>query len=153
MLELLSAMHAVSYAPPGAIRSAIRALRDCIQHNGLDAKDTLCGVQHHFAPGQYIREFSMCAGTVVVGRIHKHAHLNMLLKGSLYVLSPTGGLMYLRAPMILRSEPGEQRVGYALEDTIWATVHNTDCTDVDKIIEELTIEEDDTLVTTYEVIL
>ena len=144
MLELLSAMQCVGYAEPTAIRSAIQALHMCIQQSGLDIADS-CDVQHHFAPGQYVREFHIKAGVAVVGRIHKHAHMNMLLSGSLYVLSPTGGLQYLQAPMIMVSQPGEQRVGVALSDVVWATIHNTDCTDVEAIVSELTVESYDNL--------
>jgi hypothetical protein len=38
--------------------------------------------RHHFAPGQYAREIELPNGKVVVGKIHKHAHVNVVSKAS-----------------------------------------------------------------------
>ena len=38
-------------------------------------------VVHHFAPGVYARELTMAAGLIVLGKIHKTRHLNIITKG------------------------------------------------------------------------
>ncbi|NBR01299.1 MAG: hypothetical protein EBT97_12810, partial [Actinobacteria bacterium] len=40
---------------------------------------------HAFAPGAYARTIFIPAGTLVVGKIHKHAHLNILIRGRVSV--------------------------------------------------------------------
>jgi len=142
MLELLGAMQVTSLLDPVAIRSGIRSLHECIVSSGSNIGPSL-NVQHHFAPGQYVRELSMPAGSVVIGRTHKQSHLNMLLKGSLFLLTTTGTFTYLEAPAILNSEEGEQKVVLVLRDAVWVTVHNTDHTDLSTIVGALTEEVDD----------
>ena len=63
-------------------RVAILRLQDAIVYGGLDVGPAACPVQHHFAPGAYGREMTLPAGLVVVGKIHKHAHINVISKGA-----------------------------------------------------------------------
>lgn len=97
----------------------------------------LCPVKHHFAPGVYSREMFITKGFILVGKIHKHAHHSFLMKGDITVISEHGGIQRLKAPMVILSEPGAKRIGYANEDTIWVTVHPTNETDIKKIEEEV----------------
>jgi hypothetical protein len=49
----------------------------------------------------------------------------------------------LQAPLMVVSEPGTQRVGYAVTDTIWTTVHeNSDNTEDLAVIEKRTVTDD-----------
>src|ERR1043166_6557165 len=87
---------------------------------------------HHFTPIDpkygccaYAREMFVPKGYVIVGKIHKHAHLNFLMKGKMSVASENG-TQIVEAPMIMVSQPGIKRAGYALEDSIWVTVHLTE---------------------------
>ena len=68
-------------------REAILRLQDAIVYGGLDVGPAACPVQHHFAPGAYGREMTLPAGLVVVGKIHKHAHINVISKGRLQVFT------------------------------------------------------------------
>ena len=38
-------------------------------------------VEHHFAPGVYMRQMDAKAGTVVVSKMHRTEHMNVLLSG------------------------------------------------------------------------
>ena len=40
-----------------------------------------CPLKHYFAPGVYLREIFMPAGSVVIGKIHKTEHFNIIQKG------------------------------------------------------------------------
>lgn len=77
---------------------------------------------HHFAPGMYGREFAMKAGMVVVGKIHKHGHLMMVVKGRATVVDEFGRYE-VAAGFVQSSRPGAKRVVYAHEDTTFVTVH------------------------------
>lgn len=92
-----------------------------------------CPLKHHFAPGLYLREISMPADTVVIGRIHKTSHFNILVKGACFIVHDDGSREELRAPMIFVSQAGVQKVLYIIEDMIWMTTHPSDETDIEKL--------------------
>lgn len=119
------------------IRGKILSMEDWIRQivaGGLDSPE--CPLTHHFAPGAYGREILLPKDSLVVGKIHKHAHLNMLMKGKVSVATEHG-VAHLTAPMVFTSQPGTKRVVYAHEDSIWVTVHVTNQTDLDAIEEEM----------------
>lgn len=94
--------------------------------------DKECPVTHHFAPGMYAREMFIPAGTVLVGKIHRFAHVNTVAKGRIIVATEEG-LKEVAAPAVFVSPPETKRAGYAIEDTVWITYHPTEETDLEKI--------------------
>ena len=118
-------------------RVAIMRLQDAIVYGGLDVGPAACPVQHHFAPGAYGREMTIPAGLVVVGKIHKHAHINVISKGRVQVFTEQEGVLELAAPCTFVSSPGTKRVVHVLEETVWTTVHVTDKTDLAEIEREV----------------
>ena len=97
-------------------------------------------IRHSFAPGIYAREMFIPEGTLLIGKIHKHRHHNFLMQGSIIVLTEDEGVKLLQAPLMIVSEPGTQRIGYAVTDTVWTTVHeNKDNTEDLGIIEKRTV--------------
>lgn len=95
-----------------------------------------CPLKHHFAPGVYAREIFIPAGTVIIGKIHKHAHVNIISQGSASVMTEFGE-MKIEAPCTFISQPGTKRAVLAITDVIWTTVHPTDETDLAKIEDEV----------------
>lgn len=105
-----------------------------------------CVVTHHFAPIDetygcctYARQMFIPKGTLIIGKIHRHQHLNFILKGKVSV-STEFGKKYMEAPCTFISEVGLKRAVYAEEDTIWTTVHLTKFhgeENLDKIEEEV----------------
>lgn len=91
---------------------------------------------HHFAPGVYAREMHLPAGHVIVGKIHKHAHLNIIQKG-VVVVSTEEGRKEMVGPCVFTSYAGTKRAVYIREDAIWLTIHVTEETDLDKIENEV----------------
>ena len=77
---------------------------------------------HFFAPGVYGRKMRIPQDMCVVGRIHKHAHLNVVMKGKVKVVTEFGEDT-IEAPHVWVSKPGTKRAVYALEDTEWITIH------------------------------
>lgn len=108
-----------------------------LQAAAADLPEVECPLQHVFAPGAYARTILIPAGTVIVGKIHKHSHLNILSKGEVTVVTEGGGKEFLRGPLTMVSPPGTKRAVYAHTDTVWTTVHLTDETDLGKIEEHV----------------
>jgi hypothetical protein len=92
-----------------------------------------CPVTHRFAPGVYLREIFMPADTVVIGKVHKTEHFNILLKGACLIVHADGTREELRAPATFVSKPNVQKVLYITEDMIWQTVHVTDEIELPKL--------------------
>lgn len=97
----------------------------------------LCPLKHSFAPGVYVREIFIPAGTFIVGKIHKHEHPNFLMSGEVSYLTEFGEVERIKAPKSMMSPAGTKRVVYAHQDTTWVTVHITDKTDLKEIEEEI----------------
>jgi len=89
-------------------------------------------VKHYFSNGVYCRELFIPAGMMLTGKIHKTEHISIMLKGRMMVLKD-GEPVEVVGPMTEVVKPGIKRVGVAIEDTTWITVHQTDETDVDKL--------------------
>lgn len=98
-------------------------------------------VTHHFAPGIYMRELFIPKGVTLTGKIHKTEHLNILSQGVLRVMTEDG-MKTLTASTVVKSQPGIKRAGYAIEDSVWITVHHNpdECRDPDLLVERLTVE-------------
>lgn len=96
-----------------------------------------CPLQHLFAPGVYIRTIFIPKGTVIVGKIHKHSHGNILSQGSVSVMTEGGGVEELTGPISMVSPAGCKRAVYAHTDAVWTTIHPTAETDLDKIEDEV----------------
>jgi len=105
-----------------------------------------CTLRHYFTPidGKYgcctyAREMTIPKGTLIIGKIHRHQHLNFISKGKVSVATEFGK-KYFEAPCTFISEVGLKRAVYAEEDTIWTTVHLTEFNnedDLQKIEEEV----------------
>lgn len=126
MLNLVLADPAV--VDRAAFREGIVQLQD--EWRELEQVD--CPLKHHFAPGVYAREILLPAGSMVIGKIHKHAHLNIISRGRGFVATEFGR-EYFNAPHTFVSEPGTKRAVHAITDVIWTTIHPTDETDLVKI--------------------
>lgn len=95
---------------------------------------------HRFAPGMYMRELTIPAGMLVVGKTHRHAHFLMVMSGKAQVVSEFGNDI-LESGHISLSMPGVKRVVLALEDTRFITIHvNKDDSEDLEIIEAEHIE-------------
>lgn len=123
-----------------ALRDKVQTLEDHISQ--LPQID--CPVTHHFAPGVYMREMFIPAGVTLTGATHKTSHLSLLVKGHIYLVGDTE-TVELRAPATVLSQAGTKRAIHAVEDAIWTTVHATDTTDIDQLVEELTTSKADEL--------
>lgn len=138
MLPIVQVVRALAERPALEIREAITSFAaSCIDLCGNDTSD--CPVKHHFAPGTYAREIFMPAGTVIVGKVHRHSHVNVVSAGAAIVLTEFG-CEEVVAPTTFVSKPGTQRVVVVLEDMVWTTVHATNSTDLAEVEREVIAE-------------
>lgn len=77
---------------------------------------------HFFAPGMYLRELTVPAGMLLVGKTHRHAHFLVVTKGRAEVISEFGRTV-VEPGYISVSQAGVKRVVLALEDTQFITIH------------------------------
>ena len=129
-----------------AVQIVEQGIKEKIEEGELE--DTLpdCLLTHHFTPKDekygchtYAREMLIPKGTVIIGKIHRHQHLNFILKGQVSVATEFGK-KYFTGPCVFISEVGLKRAVYAEEDTIWVTVHLTEHSgeeSLDKIEQEV----------------
>lgn len=88
-----------------------------------------CPITDHWADGVYGREMFAPAGTVLVGKRHRHATLNVLLAGRLRVTGADGAVREMVAPAVYTTPPGCKKVALVLEDVRWLNVLPTRLTD------------------------
>ena len=134
-------MNLISTEKRLAERSRIHALEDFMfslpDEEKFDIEEL---TNHFFAPGVYARMFFIEKDSVVVGKIHKTEHLNIICKGKCSVSTEDGPLL-LEGPCIFTSRPGVKKAVYAWEDTTWVTIHVTEKTDISEIEDEVIAED------------
>jgi hypothetical protein len=97
---------------------------------------------HIFSGGVYIRQITVPAGTLIMGKRHRHETCNMLLKGTLLVyvdenLPP----IPMTAPMIFTTPPGTKKFAYCQDEVVFINVLPTKETDIDEIERQFIIPE------------
>lgn len=117
---------AQAFASPTHTRDSIVALEAAIRGIGGETGDEPAGcvLTEHFAPGLYARSLKIPAGVCVVGKIHRHAHVNNIQYGRVRVVTEFGSDI-LEGPCHFVSEPGTKRAVYAETETVWTTYHPT----------------------------
>lgn len=103
-------------------RTHTRKMQEMHKAMLAEGKPAECPVRHFFQRGKYMREMLIPAGTTILGKIHRHGHLNNISVGHVLVYTEEG-VQEFKAPHAFVSTPGTQRLVYALEDTVWTTYH------------------------------
>lgn len=81
-------------------------------------------VEHDFCSGVYARTLYIPKGIALTGHIHKYDNLNILLQGKMSVLVDEQ-MKVIEAPFKVVSPAGIKRIAWALEDSVWMTIHGT----------------------------
>lgn len=117
-----------------ATRETILALQEAMTAEIPEEErmDIPSRTSHYFAPGLYCRQFELKAGEVIIGKIHKHAHLITLVHGTVDIVDEFNNVR-MTGPQTWVSTPGVKRAIYAHSDTMFLTFHPTEETDLVKI--------------------
>lgn len=97
-------------------------------------------LKHYFANGAYVREMALPANTAVVGRIHKHETINILLEGEITVVDESGARTDFKAPHVFIAPAGNQKAALTKTPVRWLNSWACDTTDPDEAIDLLTCE-------------
>lgn len=124
----------IRFIDPMAKRQEILALENAML-NMAGAKLKI-ETTHRWIDGVYVREVFIPKGTILTGRIHKHACVSIMNKGDKTTVDEDGARR-IKAPFATISKPGIKRLGIAHEDTIWTTIHATNERDLEKLEQEL----------------
>ncbi len=100
-------------------------------------------VKHHFSsigcanPDRiYLREVFHPGGVAVVGFEHLDEHLFILAVGHLTITTDDGD-MEIFGPTVVNTMPGKKRVAFAHEDSVIMTVHATNLSNPDDIMDSI----------------
>tara|TARA_R100001510_G_scaffold34657_1_gene31137 strand:- start:11372 stop:11854 length:483 start_codon:yes stop_codon:yes gene_type:complete len=148
MQQINELMVQMSKLPQEDFRDKMGELTQLIVDNGgtiresykeNDKIDVINGnkLEHFFGEGTYIRKITMNKNTLIMSAIHLVTHPYFILTGKATILSP-GGLHLVEAPKFGITTPGTQRLLYIHEDMEFYTVHPTEKTNVEEIINEVT---------------
>lgn len=91
-----------------------------------------CEEAHFFGPNIYIKQVTMPAGSVIVGKHHRVAHLCNMMSGKMVIVNPDGSRKELVAPCTFVAQPG-RKVAYIIETVVFQNIYSTPETDIEKL--------------------
>jgi hypothetical protein len=91
-----------------------------------------CEEKHHFGPNIYIKESTMPAGSLIIGKHHRMEHLCNMVSGRMMILQEDGTTKELVAPMTFMAKPG-RKIAYILETVVFQNIYSTPETDIEKL--------------------
>jgi len=94
--------------------------------------------KHYFGPSIYIREVTMPAGAVVIGKPHRKEHMCVMLQGRMIIVDADGNKKELVAPMTFVGGAG-RKVAYILETTVFQNILATEETDIE-VLENMLVD-------------
>lgn len=119
LAELISSNAATAAArTPLPTRAALQRLQSAM----LPLATEMPEPQHIFHPGWYERRLTVPAGMLIVGKIHRHAHILGVISGHALVISEFGR-DEVRGGYLGLSPAGVKRAVLAIEDTLFVTIH------------------------------
>lgn len=125
VLMLINENRGILWERIAEFTDAISRVDGAVMHH-TDAMQERCPIKHTIKDGLYTREIFMPKGELVVSFIHKKNHPSFFMKGEMTIMNDTGELQRIKAPMVVQTEVGTQRVAVMHEDCIWVDVYRTD---------------------------
>jgi hypothetical protein len=109
-------------------------IADAIARQIKQLPQRACPVTHYFAPGIYVRQMLIQAGTVAIGHCHTTRHLCSLIMGRMMFFPEKHEYQIYNAPHTFLSAPGHKRV-YALTDSLVQNIfpNPNNINDLDKL--------------------
>ena len=117
-VDISPAREVIESPRPAPSRERIQQLQEVLAP--LPQVET--GLEHYFADGMYGRRCFIPANSFVVGKVHRHEHFVILLKGSA-TINTDRGMERISAPRVWVSPPGAKRALYTHEDCEFFTTH------------------------------
>ena len=124
-LELIDVDRGLLWEAIADFKENLQTINGAVTHH-TDEMQEVFPVTHHIKDGLYTRELFMPKGSLVVSFIHLTNHPSFFMKGEMSVRIDTGEIKRIKAPMVVQTEAGTQRVAYMHEHCIWSCVYKTD---------------------------
>ena len=121
-------------------KSDLLSVKGAILHHTEEMEEAM-PLKHHIKDGIYTREIFMPKGMLVLSFIHKTNHPSFFMSGDMSVITDTGEVKRIKAPMVVHTEIGTQRIAYMHEDTVWVCTYRTDATTVEDAEKEVYTED------------
>jgi len=118
------------------IRWFVESLKEDDGNLGKDPFPLKCELKDGF----YTREVEIPAGHLLAGAIHRADSFVMMKRGKL-VVAAEGESKVITGPCMFMSSKGKQKIGYAVEDTVWVDIHRTDAKTFEEADAELFTED------------
>ncbi len=123
------------------IAEATRALTLFPDLDGFDQRMAACEqvaipLQESFVSGMYMRQITIPAGTFLTGRAYKHDYIDIMTGGHILVATPDG-VIERKGANTMDGKAGRRRMGYAVEDTPWITVHQYGLEGRDNVLDRI----------------
>ena len=125
LLYLIDTNRGMLWEAIADFKNTLMDVEGAVAHH-TDGMQEVFPVTHHLKDGLYTREVFMPKGSLVVSFIHLTNHPSFFMKGEMSILMDNGEVKRIKAPMIVQTEVGTQRVAYMHEDCVWACVYKTD---------------------------
>jgi hypothetical protein len=117
-----------------------------IEAKMLGYEQTEIPLEHIFSAGVYLRQITIPAGTIVMGKRHRNATCNILLRGTLQVFVESDKPpITIVGPHIFTSPPGAKKFALCLEDAVFLNIFPTNETDHEVIEKQVVIPEEEYL--------
>ena len=121
-------------------KSQMVTVDGAVLHHTDEMQETM-PLKHHIKGGIYTREIFMPKGMLVLSFIHKVTHPSFFLSGEMSIITDKAEIKRIKAPMVVQTEIGTQRVAYMHEDCVWVCTYRTDASTVEEAEKELFTED------------
>ncbi len=98
-------------------------------------------LEHFICNNTYTRQITLPKDIILTGKVHNFDHTSILSKGEVTIMTDEG-VARIKAPATWISKAGTKRLIYVHEETIWATIHQSEHTIVEDLEKELVHESD-----------
>ena len=98
-------------------------------------------LEHFICNKTYTRQITLPKDIILTGKVHNFDHTSILSKGDVTIMTDEG-VTRIKAPATWISKAGTKRLIYVHEETIWATIHQSEHTIVENLEKELVHESD-----------
>lgn len=109
---------------------------DALEARFIDCDQVDIPVRHSFSPGEYRREITIPAGTLIIGHKHLTSHWNILHRGRASIVM-NGQRKEVKGPMTFWSEAGTRKIAYVHEEVVFETIHETSTIKIEDLEDEL----------------
>ena len=79
-------------------------------------------LKEYYSGGMYCRHITIPEGAMITGRIYRFDHVEMMVKGSIEIVSADGPRKHYKDFTVIEAKSGKRQVGLALKETTWLTV-------------------------------